>query len=310
MTVGGVDSVYLRRNTPELTATETCSGTVECALAGVADQVLVAMWLGMMVVVALATLVFLPRAREYCARERDRTQAEYDAFDQFLNDVQDIPASSTASAVEPAGEMSIVQTYVHPSGAGKQRLREAYEGSVMSVPHFSEDYDETIDENMAAEFGDEIAHAALNGQEFGPHVKRSLLQGAVDARERRRHFLTLLEAESASLNRHADRLADVKRRVDRASEPLCADLSFDELTANRECLADCEDAIEGVVEHRQSDRTEGKNAVLRLNKDLDLQEYLYQPMEVTYPVLAEAARLLSQIAIATRRIEDELIYRA
>lgn len=309
MSTGGANSVYLSRPSPDLTEA-ACSGTIECALAGMADQLLIFGWLGVMLFVAIASLAFLPRARELCNRERQRTRDELDAFDRFVDHVRDIPATSAASAVEPAGVAPIVQGHAGAGQASAPKVRDAYEETVMGVEHFDEDYDETIGEHMSAEFSEEIAHAALAGGEFGPHVKRGVVEAAKEARERREQFLSLLEEEASSLEGHEGRLLEIGERVHEASEPLCADQTFDELTEHRDRLTDCRESLERVVDRRQADRFEGHGTILAFKKELDLQEYLYRPMEVTYPVLAEAARLLSQAEVATRRIEDELIYRA
>lgn len=310
MQKGGGTTVHLSRKTPELLEVERCAGTIECALAGAADEALLLAWLALLLITALASLAFLPRARELADRERTRTRAEYDAFDRFIAEVQSVTPQPIASAAEPAGSAPIIQRQIEPEGAAATEVEAAYRETVMAVPHFEEDYGETIAQHMQAELSEEIAHATLDGNGFGPHVKRGLLEAAADARERRADFLDLLDEECSSLERHAERLSGIEQDVERATAPLCADQSFDDLRSQRETLQDCRAAIQSLLDERQTDRTKGKNAVLRLNRDLDLQEYLYAPLEVTYPVFAEAARLLSQIDVAIRHVEDELIYRA
>lgn len=310
MVTGGGGNVYLSRKTPEVLSGEPCSGTIECALMGVADHLLILLWLVLLLLTAVATLAFLPRARELCDRERRRTRAEYNAFDQFIDRIRALSPASTTSVAEPAGAVPLVQRQFKPHGSDVAEVRAAYEETVMAVPHFEEDYDETLDEHMGAEFSEEIAEATIAGSEFGKPMKRSLLDAASDARDSRAQFLDLLNEEATSLNRHEKRLDEIQRLVDEATAPLCADQSFEELRGQLDSLAECETALEKTVDRRQSDRTERQSAVLRVPNELDLQEYLYQSMDVTYPVLAEATRLLSRIEVATRRVEDELIYRA
>ncbi len=309
MSPGGGNNVHLSRQTPELLGARGCSGTIECAVAGAADELLLIGWLLLLLITAMASLVFLPRARELSQGERRRTRAEYDAFDRFITEVQAVAPTAAGTMVEPAGAGAIFQAQVEPTGGAAARVRGAYRDTVMDVPHFEEEYDETLEEHMSAELSDEIAHA-LAGGTLPSHIKDGVIAAARDARDRRADFLNIVDEECSSLERHAGELADLERTIDDVGSRLCADQSFDELRDNFERLESCTERIGGVVHQRQRDRMEGRNAVLRLNKDLDLQEYLYAPMEVTYPVLAESARLLSQARISARRIEDELIYRA
>ena len=310
MSVGGGQNIHLSRTTPDLLDPQRCTGTIECALTGLADEVLLLAWLALLLVTAIASLAFLPRAMELVETERERSKSEYDGFDRFIAEVQGVSASPGGTSAELASSGPIMQRYVAPEGSGAEKVSQAYRQTVMDVPHFEEDYGETIREHMRAELSDEIAHATLGGVDFGPHVKRSVLEAARDARNRRADFLDLLDEEHSSLEQHTERLSELERRVEAETTQLCADQTFDELHARLDTLTDCREELETIIDRRQSDRTEGRNAILRLNKDLDLQEYLYAPMDVTYPVFAEAARLLSQIETATRRIEDELIYRA
>lgn len=305
----GGDNIHLSRNQPDI-PTDLCSGTVECALAGFADHVLILIWLLVLIVVAVSSLVFLPRAEQLCDRERRRATVEFDAFDQFLSRLQGYSSSGAAVTTEPVGGGSLIQQQAVAHGDALAKVREAYRETVMAVPHFEEDYDESLIEHMSAELGEEIAYATVDGGPLSEPIKRGLLAASRDARDRRADFIELLDEESESLNRHTASFEDIHERVNNATSPRCANESFNGLHRRRDALLNCSEEIESTVAARQQDRTEGRTAAIQMMDGTNLQEYLYRPMEVTYPVLGEGTRLLSQIQVSLRRIEDELIYRS
>lgn len=305
----GGDGIHLSRNPPELPA-ETCSGTLECALAGFADHVLIVLWLLVMVLVALASLVFLPRAQRLCERERRRATVEYDAFDEFLSRLQGFSTAGSVTVAEPVGSGPLMQQQGVAHVDGLAKVRDAYRETVMSVPHYEEDYNESLIEHMGAELGEEVAHATVDGNQLVQPLKQSLTAAARDARDRRADFLEMLDEEGDSLDRQSARLETIADRIERTAGPRCADESFNGLRRRRERLRAAGDEIEEAIAERQQDRTNGRTATVQSMDGADLQEYLYSPMEVTYPVLAEGTRLLSQIEVGLRRIEDELIYRS
>lgn len=309
MTRGGAGSVYLYRRQPEVVAEPRCSGTIECALIGVADHLLLLVWLLLMIVVALGSLVFLPRARSLCDQELRRTRAEYDAFDRFIDRARGITPSTDATEVPMGGQAPLIQRQSAASNGSLDVLVAAYEDTVMGVPHFEEEYNETVADHMREELSDEIAEAVQAEARLTPPLHRSVLDAAVAARERRAHLLEMLEEESQSLATHEHELRDMAAGVDDATTPLCADLTFDELREQRDRLESYEIRIEDIVNQRQADRTGGRTGAVRAGRSVDLQAYLYRSMEPTYPVLAEATQLLSRINVTLRRVEDELIYR-
>lgn len=301
-------NVYLSRRQPEAVAEPACSGTVECALLGLADHLLLGAWLLMMVIVGIASLLFLPKARDLCDRERQRTRAEFEAFDRFISRVQRVHPSS-ASVDTPVGGGTLLQQGSMRAAGGIKELRNAYEETVMAVPHFEEEYDETIVEHMREELGDEIAEAVITESTLSTPLHQSILDAATAARQRRAHFLEMLEEEASSLDQHEEEFRSIADAVEETTAPLCADQSFEALQERHEVLEQHQDEIQHIVAQRQADRNTGRTGAMRSGKSLDLQAYLYQPMEPTYPVLAEATEMLSKVSVTLKRVEDELIYR-
>lgn len=292
---------------PDVAAAGGCSGWLECILAGTVDASVFLAAVGLLLFVTFIGLIFVPEARAYCERERDETKSERDAFDTFISRVRDVsPADPGSPSMADTGPL--VQRTDAAKTSGLTEVTDAYRETVMGVPHFDE-YDESLDEHMAAEFGADIAHGVISGDRLTPPVKQGMLHAALEARERREKLLAVLDIEESSLAEHEATLVDIEERVQAVSEPLCADQSYEELEDARDALAACRDSIDATCEQRQEDRREAQLTSLRLQDDFDLQQYLYKSMDVTYPVLAEATRLLSRIRTAERRIENELIYR-
>lgn len=305
----GAGNIHLSRNQPELAPGPTCSGTIECALAGMADQAIIALWLFLLVVVAAVSLVFLPRARRLCRREVERAQAEFEAFDAFISQIATIPTSDISQAETNAAAPSLLQ---YRTDGGTRRLTQVhdiYRDTVMAVPHYEEDYDESILDHMSAELSEELAHATVNGADFPPQLKENLINAAMEARDRRKDFVATLNEENAALEEYGTHLETLEPAIEQTTAPQCATQTFSQLQYRYDTLDEQETALEQIATERQSDRKTGRVGAIHLGKDVDLQKYLYRPMDVNYPVLAETARLLSQIRITRKRVEDELIYR-
>jgi hypothetical protein len=96
------------------------------------------------------------------------------------------------------------------------RVREAYESTVMAVPHYDEEYDDTYAESLGAEFDPHVAVALTEGSAFDRRCKDALLSAVAEARTARRSLLAAVDDEAESLSTMADRLADVRARVERA----------------------------------------------------------------------------------------------
>ena len=304
------ESIHLSRNQPELLAESSCSGAIECFLAGVADQFLVMLWLVLLVAVTLVSLVFLPRAQQLCERESHRSKVESAAFESFLHEIQSLPIADGGIVQEPQNGQLVLARQSARTFDDLAKVRHAYRSTVMAVPHYEEDYGESLTEHMSAELSKEIAHAVNDGGPLVEPIKRGLIESARDARNRRTEFTELLEEEINSIGTITQELGAIENAIERVNTFQCADLSYGELLQRREDLQRIQENIELTISRRQRDRTQGRSATIHVIKDMDLQQYLYRPMDVTYPVLAECSRLISQIDVGLRRLEGELIYRS
>jgi hypothetical protein len=281
---------------------------VGCVSAELLARALLYAGLGALTIFALATLAFIPDARAALRRERERASDERDAFARFARRVANL--DSTAAGGTPGtgsanrGPGPGVGTLALAGGAGSPqddrvaRARRAYRDTVMAVPHYEEEYAESLSENVSAEFGESVAIALEGAEAFTPGLRRTLIEGAETARERRNSLVRAIEQEEASLRTAASTLSDVECGVESASEGPTLPLSFEQLMDRWGRLYDMEQECETLLEERQESIQGGYGVPLRLDGPISLQEYLYDSLPVTHPVLAEATRLLESVRAA------------
>jgi hypothetical protein len=169
----------------------------------------------------------------------------------------------------------------------------------MSVPHYEEEYGESLAENVSAEFGESVAIALEEAEAFTPGLRRTLVDGADTARDRRNSLVRAIEREESTLRSAAGTLSEVESDVE-AADGSTLSLSFEELMDRWGRLYDLEQECERVLEERQEAIQSGYGVPLRLDGPISLQEYLYDSLPVTHPVLAEATRMLESV----RRVQD------
>jgi uncharacterized membrane protein YhdT/DNA repair exonuclease SbcCD ATPase subunit len=238
--------------------------------------------------------------------ERERIRAERDAFDDFIERVQALDPDQQHLASHPQ-QMPVLSS---SNTDHLQQVREAYEDTVMAVPHYEEDYGDTVDESLVEEFGEEIAIAMESSQQFSPPLKRHFLQAANVARERRTNFLSILNQEEKALESARTTLTELEDQLHRQLEQPLADVSIDELLTRYDRLHEYERQCEAILQDRQHHRTTGHAAVTTPgSSNTDLQTYLYQPLSTTYPVLADGSALLETLQTTQHRVTTELAWR-
>lgn len=241
------------------------------------------------------------------SEECDRTTAERDAFDRFARAVAEAEPTTDSTADVSPGASLVLETNRTRSELGT--VERAYRETVMGVPHYEQEYDESLAVNMASEFGDELAMAVLEGGQLTPQLQASLYAAAIEARERRERFRSLVEAERTDLQRVKRTFGEVDASLTDADESALLTGSFDELAALHERLERERETCEQLLASRQRQRREGHAGRVRAPGLPDLQSYLYGPLDVQYPVLADAVALLDQVQRTQRRVRGELTRR-
>jgi hypothetical protein len=190
-----MDSGVYRLGEPQLQ--EGCSG-VECAAADVLSSQFVSLTLVTVTLLALVALTYFHRAREECGEEQSRLQAERSALERFESQIRGLSAASVGQSTPSRGGATLAQSNVE-TRSQLQAVQNAYRDTVMAVPHYQEDYGESLTEHMTAEFGEDVTTAVVEGSTLTPQVKRALVSKASESRKERAAFARTLAAESESV---------------------------------------------------------------------------------------------------------------
>ena len=303
-------TTYLSPRNAELSAEASCSG-LECLLPLLVEQLFMLFWLGVLGLVVVATLVYLPKARDVCSEEWKRTKAELDALDRFISRISTIEVGQDTKAAMPVAGGSLAVSASQPTEhvVSMEEIRDSYRNTVMDVPHFVEEYDETLREHMAAEFSEELAGAVSEGDIITPQVQQALVEQAKHARTEREALLVALDREAEALSDAVGTLSDIQRTVDRFNGPDLTRKSFDELSDAWHKLDRLSNRRQDLIEGRQRSLHEGVQLGRRIENASHFYDYLYHPLDVTYPILSDGVRLANQIGEARQRVLDSITRR-
>ena len=266
-------------------------------------------------------------ARAKLRVERRRVVDEREAFRAFRGRVSSIPDESASEANEsgpggPVGAAGSVGGAVRDAVGSTPRpgsrlvaVRDAYLATVMSVPHYPEEYDDTYERSVAEEFSPEIAYALTRTNSFHEQYKRSLLSAVETAVREREAFLDALESETESVERAASRLEPIRSEIEAIDDELGGGESegdetegevrtptFGALDACRTRTAALRDDCDRIAARRQRVLADHERR-LALGDEVDLPGYCYQDLDVTYPVLAAVGTVGDQIEGLRDRIE-------
>jgi len=199
-----------------------------------------------------------------------------------------------------------------PAGSRLVAVRDAYRSTVMSVPHYEAEYDDTYERNIAAEFGPELAYALTRTNCFHEEYKRSMLSAAETAVQEREAFLDALESEIESVGCARSRLAPIRTEIEAIEDELGGDDEEKKSTPTFGALDACRTRTEALREDcdriaaRRQRVLADHERRLALGDDLDLPAYCYQDLDVTYPVLAAVAAVGDRLDTLRRQIEREM----
>jgi hypothetical protein len=233
--------------------------------------------------------------------ERRRTADESEALEAFRDRIDGLAVDTQTADRLRTGRGTLLDRQ-HRSGLGT--VREAYETTVMRVPHYEAEYDDGYAESLSAEFGSAVAAALTEGTTFDATCKRILLTATAEAIDERHRFQERLAGERSAVETVESRLLPI---VSELSEYRTDDLesrSFGTLDAYRRRLSVLETRCDDIAAERQRGiRNE------RLDRSVpvdDLQSYLYQSFNRTYPVLGAVVDVADGVR-ETRRAASRAI---
>ena len=276
---------------------DVCRSSLACGGVDLATIALISIT-AVLALLLFAAIVHVWDAETLLDAELRRLAAERDAFSEFGRRVADIEAAETSAAVQTTG--GLVTTTRTITDDRLDRVQDAYRETVMGVGHYDEDYGEPLAENLAAEFGDGVAVAVVDGNEFTPQLKAALMQSAQEATRQRASFISTLESEAESLAEAASILEGVEEERASLAEAPMPSRSYEELVGDWHRLGQLRDRCGRLVSDRQR-RLRELSAALPPGSG-ELHEYLYDELPVSHPVLADAAALSESVAELRGRV--------
>ncbi|WP_247001405.1 DUF7260 family protein [Halosolutus gelatinilyticus] len=243
----------------------------------------------------------LAAARRILRTERRWTVDEKSAFETFRERLRSVPTAPSRTRTGPGA-------LVEPAGGrGLADVRDAYESTVMAMPHYDAEYGDSYEESIDAEFGSGVAAALAAGTALDPQCKRALLAQTVQAIEERDRFREQLETERTSVRSAATRLAPIREELSAFDADALSSEPFGSLDARRTRLVLLEGRCEEIVADRQASIRETRRSV-PLPDGEDLQRYLYRELPVAFPVLSAVTTATEELEAARLAVERAMGY--
>lgn len=235
--------------------------------------------------------VRVEKSLEVLREEQKRTRKERKVFKRFASRVDqltpDTPRPDSPTAV-PAG-IQYSGNHQHAS-TGLESVRDRYAKTVMDLDHYGEDYGDSLEESLAAEFGDDIATALLHGDALTPSLQTTLVNAAREAANERAAYQQTLTRERETLSESYHALQELTHRIETVRDDVSDPASFDALIETHEHLARLEAQTDEILQERQE-----RIADHPQQSGIALYEYLHANQDWTYPVLADTLDLQPDI---------------
>ncbi len=267
-------------------SSDLCGSGLECSLSETAAEPTAVLLAVAFSATFLLGLSHLSQARDVWRTERRQTSAERDAFERFSDRLRSQEPASIPAGPTDSGAMMLS---TGGSDSGLEQVETAYRETVMDVPHYDDQYGDTILESLSEEFGPDIAMAVVTNETLSPQLRQTLLNRSANAQRGRKELLETVEAEQNSVETGAAAL----ERLDRQRVALVSHLP------NNPPVTAIGDVWRGLqeLETRIGPELTDRQAFVRdprISPDgrvSSFQEYLYSSLEVSHPLLASGAEL-------------------
>lgn len=281
-----------------------CEGLV-CGTVGVVTDPSVVTGVVLAGLAALVAFAYVRDASETCRRERRRVLDERDAFVEFAQRVEALnpvaPESAAATAAKPP---TVDHHSTRPASAGDvtlRRLLSIYEGTVMSVSHYEEEYDETVSESLGAELGPDLATSLSANRALSPSAQHAIVRRSREVAAVRASLAEAIETELDALSDVETELTTIDQRRRHLMEHL-AEVGTNKTDAAIDVwhqLNDLETEVESVATERQRDL---RDPPMRPNSgstdtgEMAFYDYLYGGTDgPRHPVLSQIAEVTATI---------------
>lgn len=295
-----------------------CAG-YSCDLASLVTDPAVVTALGLLSVATFVALAYIRDAKAECRSERQRVLDEREAFEEFAVAVSRLDTAPASAAVPSRdGPAATVRTGA-PFGEGNaaggdirlRRVLASYRDTVMSVPHYGEEYDESVPQSLAAELGPDTTAALASDGTLSPGAQSALVRRSRQAADARSSLADAIAAEIDALSRHETDLERVDRRRRRLVEHLDG-VRNDRTGAAIDIwqrLGDLEPECDAIAAERQETLDDPPMAAEAsdASDDRSFHEYLYGSVDgPRHPVLAQVAAIAGQIQTDRDRVASRI----
>jgi hypothetical protein len=238
--------------------------------------------------------------------ERRQITDEQRALNQFAEKVGAISIPTDEQQSIPALTTTSTPSLTAQTGSGLAAVRDAYESTVMSVPHYADEYGDTYAESVAEEFGPTVGTTLVEGSRFDGQCRAALLAAVERALAERTLLLDALNVEQESIADVGPDLSSVVADVDSLATVAFDEQDFGGLDAYRARLAVLSEKCDVAATRRQQAIREQRHD-LQLPADApDIPTYLYRACEPRYPVLSLIARVGDTIDRLRRDVETAI----
>ena len=253
---------------------------------------------------------WIPDARRALRRERRILRTEADAFGRFCRRLDAIDADAAAaesvSARNAAGTLAGRGRAERTESPASAAIRDAYAETVMDAPHYDSEYGDGYWESVASEFGAELAMALRQAARVTPLLRDQLLAAARESKRSRKHLLGDLADEADVLDDAERALCAVREELAAIrSRPFCGcpPRELRRLLADLDALeADCQD----LAVRRQAGDLEPGTVNVPGGSATPVNEYLYQSLSSSHPLLSAVGRASDDVVTTARRIRRVL----
>jgi hypothetical protein len=238
-------------------------------------------------------------ARERLRAERRQTVDEQEAFRAFETRLRGMRVGSA-----PAGASTVPVQRVTTTGLGA--VRDAYEATVMAVPHYTEEYNEPYARHVENELGPDVATILTRGEAFDRQYRHVVLSAVSDAQQRRARFIDVLDEEETALSESAGELLGIAEELDALADETVSELSFGALEGHYTRLDTLQTTCEDLVDRRQSTLIEQRRTLQLPRSGPDIAACVYSDLDVDYPVVAATTDLLDAIDTHQQNLVDAI----
>lgn len=307
---------------------EGCQTAVECVVEDTLATLVLAFVfvVGILLPIAVLAFVHLRDAIAVLREEREEAAAEGNAYAAFVRRVarmdpdQGGPPTAASGGTTGGGGSMAHGALVHGSHgdvgsrspSGLDPVIDAYRETVMAQAGRASADDATVLSDMAAEFGEDLAATIRASDRLTPELRSALVQSGRQAATRREDLVEAVDREMEAIEEARAEFEEVDDRVTDGTKGPLANRSHEDLLDAWQSLTDIEDRCESRLQRRQADihdesfnRTGGSDPA----DGPALQSYLYDPLDVRFPVLAEGTDLLRRVRNVRRRVESALAAR-